>query len=425
MTRKNILRKTKTGLLLTAAALMIGNLGGCGSSEEPTTVQPASEDSYFSEYSLSVRNKTQQVESLINQYFYFDQDKERREERYFDGIMAGLDDPYSVYYTKEEMKRLEEDDSGEYVGIGASVSKNVETGAIYVVKPLRGSPAEAAGLLPEDVFVEIDGVELTTDMELEEVVKMIRGSKGTTAKLKMYRAGEKDYVYFDIQRAVVQNITVEYELLENGIGYIQVSEFIENTFTQFKEAVDYLEAKGAKALIIDMRSNPGGFTSQATDMVDYLLKDNSVAEGENRDKPGILLEMKDKNGKVIQSDKCSDDHYVDLPMAVLVNENTASSSEIFSGAMQDYKKATLVGMKTYGKGIVQQVFGLTDGSGVKLTIASYFLPSGRNIHKDGLVPDVEIDMDIELRRQLNLPHYKDVQLQKAVEVLGGEALKEP
>ena len=424
------LRKYGTGLL--AAAMVLTMLGGCGenargnkdifsstSSENSTTED---EKETFDIFSDSTKKKVETIESLIDQKFYFDEDSETRERIYYKGILAGLGDPYSTYYSKEEMEAIEEDDSGEYVGIGATVSKNMETGAIYVVKPLRGSPAEEAGLLPEDIFVEIDGVPLTTGIELSEAVKMIRGSTNSTARLKMYREGEDDYRYFDVERRVVQNISVEYEMLENGFGYISVSEFVDNTYTQFVEAVDYVTEQGAKALILDLRNNPGGFTSQATSMADYLLEDDSTAKGENENKAGLLLSMKDKNKATLWEDFCRDRHSVDLPMAVLINANTASSAEILAGDLQDYEKAVLVGVQSYGKGIVQQTYKLDDGSGVKLTTAAYFLPSGRSIHGEGLTPDVECEVDVAQRRRVNIPHNEDEQLQRAIEELGGTRL---
>ena len=406
-----------------AAVMTAGLLAGCGSEEELTTTAVSSVGG-FNEYSVSTMNKVKSIESLIDKYFYYEQDDAKREEGFYDGIMEGLDDPYSVYYTPEEMKRMEEDDSGEFTGIGASVSKNTENGQIYVVKPLKGTPAEAAGIQSGDVFVEIDGVTITTDMDLDEVIGYVRGAEGSVAKLKMYREGETDFVNFEVTRAVIENVTCEYELLSNGFGYIMVDQFINNTAEQFYKAVDDLTAQGAKALIIDMRDNPGGFTTVATNMVDYLLEDTAVPKGQGADKAGVLLEIKDKNGKIVEKDVCGDGHSVDLPMAVLVNDYTASSSEIFSGAMRDYGKAILVGGKTYGKGIVQQVFPLSDGSGVKLTIASYFLPSGDNIHKVGIEPDVEVELALELRRKSNLKHSEDTQLQRAITELGGEPLPE-
>ena len=417
------MKKSKMLVVYLAAMMTAGLLAGCGSEEELTTAA-VSETDGFSEYSLTNMKKVKTIENLINNYFYYEQDEAKREEGFYDGIMAGLDDPYSVYYTPEEMKRMKEDDSGEFVGIGASVSKNTENGQVYVVKPLKDSPAEAAGIQPGDVFVEVDGIAVTTEMELDEVITYVRGTEGSVAKLKMYREGEKDFLNFEITRKLLQNITCEYEMLSNGFGYIEVEQFIENTAEQFYKAVDDLVAQGAKGLIVDMRNNPGGFTVVATDMADYLLEDTAVPKGQSQDKAGILLEIKDKNGKIVEKDVCKDGHSVDLPMAVLVNDYTASSSEIFSGAMRDYGKAILVGEKTYGKGIVQQVFSLNDGSGVKLTIASYFLPAGDNIHKVGIEPDVQVELPTELRRKANLKHSEDTQLQRAIAELGGEPLPE-
>ncbi len=422
------MKRSKYVTCFIAAAFALGTLGGCGNSNEYNRYDlnigstEEDQDKPFDIFSYDTQKKVQEIEKLIDQKFYFDIDNKTREKMYYKGILAGLGDPYSTYYTKEEMDAINEEDSGEYVGIGATVSKNPDSGAIYVVKPLRGSPAAEAGLQADDIFIEIDGVELTTDTGLEEAVKMIRGSKNSTAKLKMYRDGEDDYIYFDIPRRVVQNISVEYEMLENGFGYISVEQFIDNTSAQFREGVDYLTSNGAKALIIDMRDNPGGFTNQATGMLDYLIEDKSVAEGADASKPGRLIYMVDKHDTILWEDYCKDGHSVELPMAVLINGNSASSSEIFAGGMQDYKKAVLVGTKSYGKGIVQITYPLEDGSGVKLTVASYFLPTGRNIHGDGLVPDVESEMDVKLRRRTDLPHNEDVQLLKAIEELGGDPL---
>ena len=250
--RKNINSIVKyVGTFVLSAGLMLG-MTGCGKEkpQEQTTTEAASEEqnSEFKVRSKDTETKTKEIENIINNYFYFDVDSEKREESYYDGLMKGLDDPYSVYYTPEEYAKLKEDDSGEYVGIGATVSKNVETGLVYVVKPLRGSPAEASGLQVGDVFVEIDGQELTRDMELDEVVKLIRGTEGSVAKLKMYREGQSDYINFDVTRAKIQNITVDYEMLDNQIGYISIEQFIENTAAQFKEGMDYLAEQVEKMI---------------------------------------------------------------------------------------------------------------------------------------------------------------------------------
>ena len=330
--------------------------------------------------------------------------------------MKGLDDPYSVYYTQEEYEKLMEEDSGKFEGIGATVSKDNEKGTIYIVKPIVGSPAEKAGLLPDDVVVAVDDLDITTDMELDYVVDHIRGEKGSTVTLKIYRAGEPDYLYIDIVRDTIVNTTVSYEMLDNSIGYIEVEQFVENTPELFEDAIDDLQSQGAKGLVIDLRNNPGGLLKAVIEMADYVIDDSLTANGANQ--AGLLLQTKDKNDKVLEEFECGDKHSVDLPMAVLVNKNSASASEIFSGCLKDYGVAKIVGETTYGKGIVQSVMKLKDGSAVKLTIAQYFLPSGISIHKTGVTPDVEVELDDEQKRKIVIEHDKDNQLKEAIKQLG-------
>ena len=304
------------------------------------------------------------------------------------------------------------------------MTKNMENGTIYVVSPIKNTPAEAAGLEADDIFVEIGDTALTTDMELEEVVKMIRGEEGTKVHIKVYRESLEDYVEFDVERQKIETISVEYEMLDNGYGYISISEFIEKTSPQFKAAVDDLVAQGAKGLIIDVRNNPGGLTNIVIEMVDYLIEDGQIPKDGDPSKPGLLLEMKDKNGKIMYNDYTKDEHSVDLPMAILMNGNSASSSEIMVGCLRDYGKAIMVGEKTYGKGIVQQTFPLTDGSAVKFTIAKYYLPSGSNIHETGIEPEVEVTLTAEQRKKLyKMEPEEDPQLAAAIKALGGEPLK--
>jgi len=428
---KNYKKKMAAGVLAGFMMLAAG-CGSIGNTPAATTtsgrdgtsagdLESTEEVKAFSETDRATQEKTKQIEKIIEKNFYFDVDPERREESYYDGIMAGLDDPYSVYYTPEELSKLMEEDSGEYVGIGATVSKNMETNLIYVVKPLRGSPAEEVGVLPNDVFVKVDDTEITLDMELDDVVKMIRGVEGTTAHITFYREGEPDYIEIDIPRRKVQNITVSYEMLQDRIGYLEVEQFIDNTPEQFIEGVDKMIAEGAKALIIDLRNNPGGMLSSVITMADYLIQDDLQAEG--AEKPGVLLQTKNKNGDVIEEYSCEDGHNVLLPMAVLVNGNSASASEILTGCLKDYKLAQIVGNNTYGKGIVQQIIPLTDGSAIKLTIAKYFTPSGTDIHKLGIAPNTEIDLDEAMLRVVTIPHDKDNQLQKAIELLGGTPIE--
>ncbi len=403
----------KSMALIIVMALVLSFMTGCtdnGSVHTNTTEiggnsNADSSGAEFDVLSNDAAEKAEEIESYIDNYFYFDEDAESREESYYDGIMAGLDDPYSVYYTPEEYQELLEEDEGEYVGIGATVSKDMETNEVYIVKPIIGSPAEAAGLKPQDVFVEIDGVEITADMELEEVVDMIRGEEGTTAHIKIYREGETDYLDFEIVRQQVENVTVAYEMLENNIGYIQVDQFIMNTPEQFKAALDDLESQGMTSLIVDMRNNPGGLLTAVTEMCDYIIED------------GVIVYTEDKYGNVINTWETEDDESLDIPMVVLVNGDSASASEIFTGCMKDYGKATIVGTTTYGKGIVQSLFPLSDGSAIKLTIAKYFTPNGSDIHEKGIEPDIEVDLPDELKTEIEISHEEDTQLQAAIEVL--------
>ena len=369
----------------------------------------------FDENSKEVEAKTQEIERYIDKYFYFDEDTEKREESYYDGLMRGLDDPYSTYYTPEEYKQTLESDSGKFEGIGASVAKNADNGYIYIVKPLKGTPAEEAGLLPGDIIVQVDDLELTTDMELDYVIRHIRGEKGTDVDITVYREGEPENLTFTITRDTIETQTVEYEMLDNNVGYIYVEEFIENTPKFFEEAIDDLQSQGAKGIVIDMRSNPGGLVKSVTEMLDYILDDDEIAEGS--DEAGLLIKTKDKNDNVMEEYGCSDGHSVDLPMAVLVDANSASAAEIFAGCMQDYKKAKIVGTTTYGKGIVQTVVPLSDGSAIKITIAQYFIPSGKTVHKVGVKPDVEVELDEDLWKKTDITHEEDNQLQEAIKTL--------
>ena len=421
------MKKSKKFLAVLLTAAVFFTAGGCGDGkQEEDTGSAASQSSGFDMNSDEVQRKTEIIQSLIEKNAFNENDKEKQEKYYYNSLLAGLNDRYAVYYTAEEYARVQEDDGGEYVGIGATVSKNMENGAIYVVQPIKGSPAEEVGLQPDDIFIEIDGTELTTDMELEEVVKIIRGSSGSTAHLKMYRAGEDDYLEFEVPRRKIQNVTVEYDMLENGYGYIKISEFIETTNDQFCAAVDDLVSQGAKGLIFDVRNNPGGLTDIVIRMVDYLVEDDTVPKDGDSTKPGVLLEMKDKNGTILYQDYTKDGHSVDLPMAVLMNGNSASSSEIFAGCLRDYGKVTLVGETSYGKGIVQQTFPFSDGSAVKMTIAKYYLPSGSNIHETGIEPDVESVLSTEKKKILyKLPYNEDTVIADAIKTLGGTPLPAP
>lgn len=350
-----------------------------------------------------VADKVDEINHLIDQYYYFNIERDTQEEALYDGIMAGLDDPYSVYYTPDEYAELMEDTSGEYLGIGAVVTQSSDM-LVSIVRPIPGSPAEEVGLMAEDIIVAVDGTEII-DQELTLVVDMIRGKEGTTAHIKVYRPSTMEYLEFEVERRVVENVSVYSEMLENNIGYIQVQQFYENTADEFEVALDNLESQGALGVIVDMRDNPGGLLTTVVEMCDYLMED------------GTIVTTKDKNGTVISEYSATDNHSIDIPMVVLTNGNSASAAEIFSGAMQDTGIAKLVGTTTYGKGIVQSVFPLNDGSAVKITVAKYFTPNGNDIHQMGIVPDYEVELPDGRTNAVNLDKEDDTQLQKAEEVI--------
>ena len=232
----------------------------------------------------------------------------------------------------------------------------------------------------------------------------MKGEEHTKVKITVYRASTKKFLDFEIERREIEIPSVDYKMLDNHMGYIEVSSFDEVTSKQFEKAIKNLEKQGMEGLIVDLRNNPGGLINVVVDMCDVIIK------------KGTVVYTEDKNKKRTNFDAKSSDEF-SKPMVVLVNENSASAAEIFTGCMRDYKKATIVGTNTYGKGVVQRIFQLKDGSAIKLTIASYFTPNGDNIHKVGIKPDVEVELDEKLATKAVLEPEEDNQLQKAIEVL--------
>ena len=351
-----------------------------------------------------VKKKAGEIEELINAYYLDEIDGQKVEDTMYTGMVAGLEDPYSVYYSKEELESMEESISGAYSGIGATLTQDPDTGDLSVVSCFDGTPAQEAGLQPGDVITGWNGNSVE-GMELSELVSKIKTDPEEQLTLEIERDGETLEV--ELTRREVQIPTVEYEMLDDQIGYIRLVEFDEVTADQFKEALEDLENQNMKKLIIDVRNNPGGVLQVVCDMLDQLLPE------------GLIVYTEDKNGnrKEYTSDE---EHQFTKPLAVLANENSASASEIFAGAIQDYGIGTIVGTTTFGKGIVQRTFYLSDGTGVKLTVAKYYTPKGHDIHKKGITPDVETELDEELKNQSSISHEEDNQLQKAIEVLQEE-----
>ena len=319
---------------------------------------------------------------MINSSYLEEADKEQIQEGIYKGILESLDDPYSVYYTKEEFAEMMEDTSGTFEGIGAYLTQDPDTKDISVVKPIKDSPAEKAGMLADDIIVEVDGEDVA-GQDLNLVVSKLRGPKGTSVKVGVKRKGSSDTIYFELKRDSINAMTVDYEMLDDNIGYIEISEFADATADQFREAFDDLEKKGMKSLIIDLRSNGGGYVDTAVEVADRLVKD------------GVIVSVKDKHGLSYKYEDAGDENFLKVPCVLLVDGNTASASEILTGCLRDHDLATIIGTKTFGKGITQIIAPLEDGSGVKITNSKYYTPNGENIHQVGIDPDVEVEWDNE------------------------------
>ncbi|MCH5272640.1 MAG: S41 family peptidase [Lachnospiraceae bacterium] len=344
--------------------------------------------------------KANYLKILIDMYFWKDVDDEDLYEGMYRGLLDALDDPYSCYYTKEEYAELMESVEGVYCGIGALVNQSASTKVITIVRPFVNGPAYNAGVLPGDILTRIDGEDVS-DWDLNLAVKRMKGGQGTTVDVQVWRSAENEYVDLTIIRDLIEVETVTYEMLEDSIGYIYIMEFDEVTADQFETALNALKKQGMKGLVIDIRDNPGGLLTTVCDMLDMFIEEGLIVY--TLDKYEYKEEIKATPGSIGE-----------LPMAVLVNGNSASASEIFSGALQDYGLATIVGTQSFGKGIVQSILPLADGSAVKMTVSTYYTPAGRSIHGLGITPDVKVELDEELKQLVVIPLSADNQLQAAI-----------
>ena len=347
-----------------------------------------------------VQSKLTFLETYIRQYYLDEIDDDQMEDYLYYGLVAGLGDPYAAYYNEEETQSMMDSSSGNYCGIGAVFSQNLITGVITVTKVYEGCPSYEAGLLPEDILYKVEGEEVT-GQDLTNVVTKIKGEEGTEVTLTMIRGEEE--IDFTMKRQMIEVPTIEHEMLDNQVGYIMISEFDGVTDEQFLTALEELQSQGMSSLVIDLRNNGGGSVESVCNIADALLPEGPI----------VYTEYKGEE----RTERSSDSACVEIPMAVLINGSSASASEILSGALQDYEKAVIVGTQSYGKGIVQSVFDLQDGTALKLTTAKYYTPDGNDIHGVGITPDVEIDLPEELKSEVTLTVEEDVQLQKAIEVL--------
>lgn len=353
----------------------------------------------------SIVNKADHLKGFINENFLYDVDDEKLNDGMLKGMFEALDDPYSQYLNQEEFASLMEDNAGAFGGIGVTVSPDADDNTITVVAPIKDTPGEAAGIRPGDKIIRINGEEFT-GTEMDQAVKIMRGEPGTDVTITILRySNENPPEEFDltITREIINIISAEGEMIDDSVGYIHITSFDENTDRYFSEARKQLLDGGAKGIIIDLRNNPGGLLDSVLNISDDLLP------------KGPLLFTKNKQGDEIE--ETSDAGMDEYPIVVLVNEGSASASEIMAGAIQDYDRGPIIGTTTFGKGIVQRIMPLEDGSGFKLTVSEYFTPEHRKIHEIGVVPDIQVEQEDE---SFDFgPEFleKDIQLQRGIEEL--------
>lgn len=347
--------------------------------------------------------KLNYLEELIDKEYLDEKDESSLREGLYAGLLAGLKDPYSTYYTAEQYKELNTSNEGSYVGIGAVLQKD-DAGGAKIIQLYEGGPGEQAGLKKGDVIKAVDGADVT-DKETSDIASMVRDSEKDSVMLTIQRENEEKTRDVKVEIRDVEIQTVSHEMLSEDTGYIRISEFSEVTSDQYKKAFADLKDQGMKKLVVDLRDNPGGLLTAVCGVLRQILPE------------GLIVYTEDKNGKR-EEETCDGKNKLDMPLAVLVNGNSASASEIFAGAMKDYGIGTIVGTTTYGKGVVQTIHSLTDGSAVKITIAKYFTPKGNDINKKGINPDVEAELSGDITDWTELTHKEDTQLQTALKEIG-------
>lgn len=363
---------------------------------------PISITSKSSSSSKDIAGTLQKYKEILDKYYLGEVDEEKLKEGAIKGYIEGLGDPYTEYISADEMEDYLSDTMGNFVGIGIYMVKNTEKGKIQVLAPIKGSPAEKAGIQAGDLILTVDGVDYSAD-EMTIASNKIKGEEGTTVTIEVLRGTETKK--YELKREKVKVNQVEGKVLSNNIGYINFTSFDETTADDFKAKFEELNKQGIKSLIIDLRNNGGGIVDQALQIADYVA-----------DKDSVLLYEVDKNNKETVK-KAKTDPIINMPIIILTNENTASASEILAGALKDLGKAKTVGTTTYGKGVIQQILKLSDGSGLKVTIEEYQTPNRSKIHKIGIAPDEEVKLPDSVTNVLNVTESEDTQLQKAIEML--------
>ena len=352
----------------------------------------------------SVRSKVNDLSSLIKAYYYEDVDEQTLTEGMYKGLFASLGDPYSAYYTEEEYEEMLISANAQYNGIGTVLQQDPDTMQVEIVKVYDSTPAQEAGLKAGDEVVSVEEIDARS-MELSELVTHIRGKENSKVSLVITREGEFEKRSFKVRRAKVDVPTVEGMMLVDDIGLVVINEFGKATAASFIETMEKLQSEGMEKVIIDLRDNPGGMLTSVTAVLDYILPE------------GLIVYMEDKYGNR-QEERSDAQQYLDMPLAVLINGNSASCSEVFAGAVRDYDYGILIGTTTFGKGVVQTVRPLSDNSAIKLTTAKYFTPKGENIHGKGIAPDIEVKYKYTGEKDAGTYDYmKDSQVKRAVREL--------
>lgn len=352
-------------------------------------------------------NKFNQVRKILKDDYYQDVDENTLIEGAVSGLAESLKDPYTVYFNKDQMKAFMEKSEGSYVGIGVTVNTDIN-GLLTVIDPFENSPAQQVGMKKGDKIVKVDDTDVTDIRDESMIISMIKGIENTKVKITVYRPDEDKYLQFDVVRKRIKASNIKSEIMEGNIGYIKLIMFDSEIAKYFKNDLDNMLKKGVKGLVIDLRDNPGGSYEQVVKIADSLLPEGTI----------VYTEDRDGTKQVKLSNKAA----LDLPLVILTNGNSASASEILAGAVKDNARGTLVGTKTFGKGLVQELRLLEDGSGIKVTISRYFTPSGVCIHGVGIKPDIEIDVSDEYKNipVSQIPRNKDIQLQSAIEAVKGK-----
>jgi len=352
---------------------------------------------------MSPNQKVMEIYTLLNNHSIMPFDMDEMLENMYRGFLAGVGDPYTMYFDYEAVQAFHERNEGTFVGVGINVMMDPEDMTLTIVNVVEDSPAYHMRLLPGDKVLAVDGVD-AVGRPLPEVMGMIQGEEGTEVSLLIIRPYEDIRFEVNIVRRRIENQTVHHQMIDD-IGYIRITRFEQPTLPQFNAAMEELQEKGMTGLIVDVRGNPGGLLNIVGRITEQLIPE------------GFVVFTEDVNGNRHYTP--SDEDYLGLPLVVLVNGSSASASEVLSGAVKDTGVGVIVGEQTFGKGIVQSLLYLSDRTGIKLTISKYFTPSGESIHGVGVTPDVIVEMEETLARQIGeLPLYKDVQLQAAIEVVG-------